>query len=171
MKKLLAVLGIMFAVVASATPPDRSTLSWTDPNGDVVGPFAVLHVSSNPSTALLYVDQSTGYVWTIQDPRAATPGLIGVTGVGLGLIYTTTDCTGAAYISLPDVQPVPKTVVVSPADGLAYVEGAIASVTTRSRFVNGTCYLDASAYSPLYVAVGPLTPPTVPAGPWHLTVR
>jgi hypothetical protein len=171
MKKLLAVLGIMFAVGASATPREiigtvdtPAVLTWvTDSTGVEVAPFVAF--ASSP----LYSDAS-GRVWTIKGARTATPYATSsaeASGSDLGLLYATTNCTGTAYLNA--TTEIPKIVRTSAGDGQLYADGALAAVTINSRWV-GYCITESIA-GPVYTAVGPLTAPTLPAGPYHVEAR
>jgi len=146
------------------TPP---VAVWVDSAGTTIAPFFATLVS------MLYVDPSTGFVWTIQNVRSTTPSLIGYIGGrpdgDLGLLYSTTNCTGTAYLNA-SFWTIPHTVFASASDGQLYADGAPASATIHSRSVSGTCYVE-TVPGPVYLAIGPLTPPTLPAGPWHLEIR
>lgn len=162
-RSLAFFLGLALAVPTLANPHAATTLTWVESNGTQFAPFATY------LSALLYVDPVTGYAWTLRDVNTTSPTLTSSTeasGSDLGLVYTTTDCTGTAYLNASGQIPF---LVRTSGDGLFYATGASASVTGHSRFV-GYCITETISVA-LFEANGPLTPPDVAAGPWHLEAR
>lgn len=54
--------------------------------------------------------------------------------------------------------------------GSFYVTNGPAAVSSQSQLLNGSCFASVASAN-LYNAIGPLTPPTLPAAPWHLEAR
>jgi hypothetical protein len=171
MKKLLLALAL-FASSAQATPhtftgtiDTPAVLTWMDASGAAVAPYAVYAAS------FLYVDSTTGYVWALRDMSMPAPyadGIYEAYASDLGLVFTATNCTGTAYLNAST--PIPGAVRVSASNGQLYATGAAASVTGHSRLAGGNCYPDTVSVS-LFEAIGPLTAPSVPMGPWHLEAK
>jgi hypothetical protein len=121
----------------------------------------------------LYLDTGTGYLWVIQDPLTAVPS---ATGAGFGsaasspgLFYTTVNCSGTAYAFVSS-WGLPNLVYAMNQSNTYYTAGNAAAVTTNSELLNGVCYSVVQT-TDLYLALGPLTPPTLASGPWHLESR
>lgn len=156
---LLVLTAVARSITGTVDTPAVAT--WVDGSGNSITPYVTL----GPSNAL-YIDSTTGYVWTIQDiltnPTAVGQSLQGVH-------FTTVNCTGTVYLLEPTFD-LPKLVHTGSSAGNYYVAVSPAAVTTNSQLLNGTCYADVET-SDLYNSAGPLTAPTLTAAPWHLEAR
>lgn len=166
MKKLILVAGMLLALSAyavthsiSGTIDTPAVVTWVDGGGASIATYFTSGVDQ------LYLDTGTGYVWRIQDVMTS-PTTVGQAPIN-GLFYTSVNCTGTPYLLLPS-SDVPKTVHVT--EGSPYVAGSAAGVTVHSQLLNAACYVDTETVG-LYAAIGPLTPPTLASGPWHLEAR
>lgn len=138
--------------------------TWVDGSGNEIAPYLTL----GPSNAL-YLDTGTGYIWTIQD-LMTNPTAIGQALAGVH--YTNNNCTGTAHLIIPTFS-LPKLVQTAPVAGTFYVGGAAApTATLQSYSVGGNCYVGTfGTTSEIYLATGPLTPPSLTSAPWHLENR
>lgn len=163
----LTLVAVLLAGVAafavshsfSGTINTPAVPTWVDGSGNEIAPYM------NTAADLLYIDSSTGYVWTLTNlattPTATAPFIT-------GLWYTTANCTGTAYMAVTN--QVPGRVQTTPSAGTYYAPGAAAVITTASQYFNGTCYAGYSG-GDYAVAIGPVTAPTLAAAPWHLENR
>lgn len=161
---LLAVIlagAVAFAVSHSfsGTINTPAVATWVDGSGSEIAPFM------SHGGQFLYVENATGYVWSLES-LATTPTAAGQ--LISGLWYTTSNCTGTAYLLVSNL--VPGVVQSTPAAGTYYAPGAAAVITTGSQSLNGSCFVGTNP-GDYAVAVGPLTPPTLPAAPWHIENR
>ena len=146
------------------TPP---VTVWVDGSSNTIAPYATLG-----TTGPLYIDGTTGYVWTLQNTLSSTPTAVGLPQLdsSAALYHTSGDCSGTPYLFLPSPLEIPKAVRTAGDTGNYYVETGTAAVTTHSFYLNGTCYSDTETAN-LYTTTGPLTAPTLASGPWHLENR
>lgn len=167
-KHKLTVLGVLLAAVAafavshsfSGTINTPAVPTWVDGSGNEIAPYVIL----GPLPA--YVAPSTGYLWTIHD-ILSSPSAGGTSRQGA--FYTTNNCTGTVYLFEP-TDDLPSTVHEIASAGNFYVTNGAAAVSTQTQLLNGSCTA-AILSSDIYNAIGPLTPPTLTAAPWHLEAR
>ena len=172
MKTIRALFALLILAVAfdgaaqtttSATISIPKAIVWVNPLGVAVAPY----VGGGTS----YYFDATGAWWVLADPWG-TPAAVGLydDGGGTAIWYTTTNCTGAAYVVV-DSDPYR---VLGYTDGVRRIRGTAtaANVTTGSRWISGACQAFTSTL-PLAAASACITvaQPTLPAGPYHLEYR
>ncbi len=176
MKKLLVVLAVLSAFSAHAnthtftgtidTPP---VAVWVNPTDAIIAPFALY------GGRVFYVDPATKYVWSIDTSSlsSTTPTLAAMGGI-TQTFYTTTNCTGQAYLAVLPTSDFLNFTYPIYRDGLIYVPGTMSNVNNQ---IQSTWYSGCVSQAPIpatysmYTLLGPVTAPTLPSGPWHLETR
>lgn len=169
---LITVLGVLTSFPANAIPRPFSgtidtpaTPTLVDSSGAVVTAYVVL-----PTGGMLYLD-SVGLVWKIVD--LITPSVMASGGTA-GQYYATPDCSGPIYLELPSWDLPGTTYITSNGNGLIYSAGTMSATEIHSQRRFGICAAESSVISDPYhvfLAIGPLTAPTLPSGPYHLELR
>ncbi len=171
------IAGIVIAVAFTAFAISRTFTGtidtpavwvWVTPTGGVVVP-AVGGLATLPSTP--YLDPTTGYYWNIGSLSVSQPQLYGVDV--LRQFYATANCTGTIYTGLPSYDDHAATrVAVILEDGQTYVTTGIPVTQTFQSEWNGSACVSPYGNSfTVYAVSGPVAPPTLPAGPYHLELR
>lgn len=172
---LFASMTLVVAVATYAIPrtftgtiDTPAVLVWVDSGGNIIAPYATMPSGSG----VLYLDSATGLVWGLTNFRSTTPSLVASGGTA-GQYYATTNCTGPVYLTLPPWDLQGTVYTLSNGNGLLYAGGSSAAVNIQSQWRYGVCVADGNPPAPygIYAATGPLTPPTPPAGPYHLEAR
>jgi hypothetical protein len=144
-------------------------MSWVDGSNATVAPLATFNSET------IFYDSNTGYTWTVnpQTLATATPTARAFSATTPNFFYTSLNCAGTAYIATDDPIGVVRTYGgYSPPYAQPYTAGTKhTGVSIVSTLSSGTCYNFSYPYTTVYEPVGPLTAPTLPAGPWHLEVR
>lgn len=184
---LLAVAILIVAVVAYAIPrtftgtiDTPAVLVWVAPNGNIVAPFA-------GAAGNVYLDPNTGIVWTLTAAGSSQPYLIDPQGFTaqmplytVGQYYTTADCSGQIYIAVLQSDPAGSIYVFSNNDGrlCAPAGSPLAIANFYSEQKSSGCIVSTTpipsnyyVYVAAYVTSALPTPPTLPAGPYHLELR
>lgn len=164
LRLVLLLSGVLLPTLTPAIPP--LGFVWLDANSNVVAPFTA-------TTSATYLYATADGMWSIQDPLSTTPWLASATPGSVQTFYTTANCTGTAYFALvaSDVLNFTRTVA---RDGQVYVAGTLANVNNS---IQSTWYGSCVAQAPIpssylmFTVVGPLTPPTLSAGPWRVVER
>lgn len=180
LKSLLAVVLLFTAFHATAishtftgTIDTPGVLVWIEPGSTVVTPY-ITGGSFNAYVA--YVDATTGYIWALTGPALSTPALNPVED--LRQYYTTNNCTGTTYAALPQTDfagSAGVVIVFGSGNGLIYAATGpvISSASIQSEWHNGSCIAPTAIPGSfvVYTTTGPITAPTLPAGPYHLEMR
>lgn len=170
-RRLMVLFACAFATGVQATPVtvtiDVPQLSWVTPSAMVVTPLAAY----NGNVTYLAGD---GVLWAMW-PALAQPYVDGFQPGPNDFSYESADCTSAPLL-VSTIHAPGMAIVSKPGFGpLFYAIGTdvSASVTIRAHGNGLGCYSDTPppAGTPVWTLVGPLTPPTLPAGPYHIELR
>lgn len=173
---LIAVVGVflmgtgpceVFRPVVDGGVYTPAVMTWVNPDAGLSYPYAFYWDGNGGSP--IYVDPTTGYAWSISNLHAGAPTLEGTTFEN-GIFFTTANCTGQTYL-LVRPNEFPGLVYTAEAAGQYWASSGFAgTLTAESTMFDGICYTSTLSGAFSY-GVGPLTPPTLPAGPWSLQVQ
>jgi len=168
MKTLRILVATLITLTFSARAATYLML-WVGPTGSIIAPFALY--GGRP----LFVDSTTKYVWAINvSSVSSTTPVLATMGGPSQTFYTTTDCSGQAYLAVLPSSDFLNFTYTAYRDGLVYVPAVLSNVNDQ---IQSTWYNGCQAQAPIpltynmYTTAGPITAPALPNGPWHLETR